>query len=71
MADCLRQVFNYIDKEQLKKIEKDLRLNHCFIDFDYKRSAEDSLRVYSHFFNEISRKFRICYCPIRRYTKFH
>ena len=43
VADCLRQTFNYIDKEQLKIIDKDLQLNYVFIDFDYKHNAQDLL----------------------------
>ena len=38
-----------------KKIDKDLRLNHYFIDFDYKHNAEELLRAYAHFFNELGR----------------
>ena len=53
--DCLRQAFNYIDKEQLKKIDKELQLNKFFIDFDYKHNAQDLLRAYPRFFNELGR----------------
>ena len=50
VADCLREAFNYMDKEQLKKVDKDLKLNYFFTDFDYKHNELDLLRAYAYFF---------------------
>ena len=44
-----------MDKEHLKRTDKDLWLNYFFIDFDYKHNAQDLLRAYAHFFNELGR----------------
>ena len=55
VADCLCQAFNYMDKEQLKEINKDLQQSYFFIDFDYKHDAADQLRPYAHFFNKLER----------------
>ena len=44
-----------MDKKHLKKVDKDLRLNYFFIDFDYKHNAHDLLRAYAHFLNELGR----------------
>ena len=79
VADCLRQSFNYIDKEHLKKIDKDLRLSHFFIDFDYKHNAQDLLRAYAHFFNKLGRfpgslEFATvpqCDTPLTLLTSYH
>ena len=49
VADCSHQSFNYMDKRAPKKIDKDLRLNYFFIDFDYKHNAQDLMRAYAHF----------------------
>ena len=52
-----------MDKEHLKRTDEDLRLNYFFIDFDYKHNAQDSLRAYAHFFNELGRlEFTRIYC---------
>ena len=44
-----------MEKEQLKKADKDLQLNNFFIDFDHKCNAQDLLKAYRHFFNELGR----------------
>ena len=50
VTDFLHQAFNYTDKEQIKKIDKDLQLSYFFIDFNYKHNAQDLPRAYAHFF---------------------
>ena len=55
LADCLRQAFNFIKKDQLKKIVKYLRQKYFFNDFDYKHTAQYLLRAHAHFFNELGR----------------
>ena len=65
VADCLRQSFNYMDKEHLKKNCKYLRLNYFFIEFDSKHNAQDLLEAQAHFSmnQEYSKEvFRFCYC---------
>ena len=68
-----------MDKEHLKKIDKDLRLSHFFIDFDYKHNAQDLLRAYAHFFNKLGRfpgslEFATvpqCDTPLTLLTSYH
>ena len=39
VADCLRQAFNCMEQESIDRIEKDLRINYFFINFNNKNNA--------------------------------
>ena len=53
VADCLREAFNYMEQESTDRIEKEIRLNYFFINFNNKNNARDL--AYAHFFNELGR----------------
>ena len=55
VADCLREAFSYMDQESIGRIEKDLRLNYFFINFNHKNNAQNLIKAYAHFFNELGR----------------
>ena len=55
VADCLCKAFNYLEKESIDRIEKDLMLNYLFVNFNKINNARDLIKAYAHFFNELGR----------------
>ena len=50
VADCLHEAFSYMEQESIDRIEKNLRLNYFFINFNNKNNARDLIKAYAHFF---------------------
>ena len=46
VSDCLRQSFNYTDKEHLKKVDKDLRLLNLIYDLRWILSTNIMHEIY-------------------------
>ena len=53
VADCLREAFNYMEQEATDRIEKEIRLNYFFINFNNKNNVRDLIKAYAHFINEL------------------
>ena len=50
VADNLHEYFNHIPEEKLKKIDKDLRLDYFFIEFNNQYNSRGIIHTYSWFY---------------------
>ena len=53
VADNLREYFNHISEEKLNEMDKDLRLNYFFIDFNNQYNCWEIICAYTWFYYEL------------------